>query len=70
MAICINRKSPEYQNLKERSGIPELLLDGMCREYLERFDRLPNLDELTGSNSKPYLEKALNLNSVNGTTVD
>lgn len=60
----------EYQNLKQRSGIPELLLNATCAEFLDKLGRFPRLDELPGSNSTKYLNEALHINKYNGTTID
>ena len=55
--ICVNTKLPEYQTLKNMSGISDNTLKTYCEYYLETFDRFPKLDELPGSDSKKYIEK-------------
>lgn len=60
----------EYQNLKKRSGIPELLLNATCQDYLQNFGRLPRLDELPRSNSTDYLNKELKINKNKATKID
>lgn len=67
---CINYNSMEYQNLKKRSGIPELLLNATCQEYLQNFGRFPRLDELPRSNSADYLNKELKINQNKATKID
>lgn len=57
MPVCINKNSVQYQSLKDRAGISELILESVCREYLEKYDRLPHLDEIPRSNSEPYLRE-------------
>lgn len=70
MAICINKNSIEYQSLKQRAGIDELLLEVTCEEFLEEHNRYPYLDELPGSNSQPFLEKILKLDKHGTTNID
>ena len=55
MAICINKNSVQYQSLKNRAGIPEFILEAVSRDFMEKYGRLPHLDELPNSNSEPYL---------------
>ena len=64
MAVCINRNLREYQTLKEMSGIPEIILDFYCSKYLEKFDRLPELDELPNVNSEEYLKDSIKIQSI------
>ena len=59
---CINTNSVEYQALKNKSGIPEFILEAISAKYLEKYGRFPELDELPKSNSQPHLEKKLKLN--------
>jgi hypothetical protein len=37
------------------SGIPTIMLDAYVGRYLDEFGRYPELDELPGVNSEPYL---------------
>lgn len=64
MAVCVNRNLREYQTLKEMSGIPEIILDFYCSKYLEKFDRLPELDELPNVNSEEYLKDSIKIQSI------
>jgi hypothetical protein len=59
MAVCINKNLREYQALKDMSGIPEIVLDYYCSQFLDKFDRLPELDELPNVNSEGYLRNAI-----------
>ena len=70
MLSCINKNSAEYQTLIERSGISDFILESICRDFLEKYDRLPYLDEIIGSNSEPYIRKSLQLDSYNSTNID
>ena len=56
---CINKNLREYQALHEMSGIPEVILDFYCNDYLEKFNRLPELDELPHVNTESYLKESL-----------
>lgn len=66
---CINKNLREYQNLKNSSGVSELLLDATCKYYLDTYGRFPHLDEIPSSNSKPYLEQKLKINKYRGTKI-
>lgn len=59
--ICINKNSVEYQALKNKSGIPEFILEAVSRNYLDKYGRFPELDELPHVNSQKYLEQKLKL---------
>jgi len=41
--------------LKNRANISELVLDSVCRDYLDKYDRFPYLDEIPGANSEQDL---------------
>ena len=60
----------EYQTLKERSGISDFMLEAICRDFLDKYDRFPYLDEIIGSNSDPHIRKSLQLDSYNSTNID
>lgn len=62
MIACINKNSAQYQTLKNRSGLPELILDATCRGFIDRHGRWPNLDELPYADSSKSLSEALKLN--------
>ncbi len=69
MLTCINKNFPEYQTLKNKSGIQETILDAVCRNFLDKYNRFPHLDELPNANSEPYLKKTLNIDKYNGTLI-
>lgn len=69
LVTCINKKSPEYQALKNKSGISDFLLESICRDFLEKYDRFPHLDEIPEVNSEPYLREHYEINSHNGVKV-
>ena len=64
MAVCINKNLSEYQALKEMSGIPEIVLDFYCSNFLDTYDRLPELDELPQVNSENYLRNAIKVTQI------
>ena len=60
----------EYRTLKERSGISDFILEAICVDFLDKYDRFPYLDEIIGSNSEPYVRKTLQLDEHNSTNID
>ena len=70
MLTCINKNSMEYRTLKERSGISDFILEAICVDFLDKYDRFPYLDEIIGSNSEPYVRKTLQLDEHNSTNID
>ena len=60
----------EYRTLKERSGISDFILEAICVDFLDRYDRFPYLDEIIGSTSEPYVRKTLQLDEHNSTNID
>lgn len=70
MLTCINKSSVEYQTLKNRSGISDFMLESVCRDFMQKYNRFPYLDELPNSNSGPHLRETLKLNKYNSTQID
>lgn len=68
MVGCINKSLPEYQSLKNRSGIQEEVLDAYCAYYIDNFQRFPHLDELPEADSRSALKEALNIREGGFTT--
>lgn len=66
MSSCINTKLPEYQLLSKQSGVPDFYLSALCGTFIDKYGRFPNLDEIKGADSEPYLIQQLDLK--NGTT--
>ena len=65
MIACeINKRSFEYQTLKDMSGISEYSLDSYISTFQTKFNRMPKLDELPKVNSEPYLEKVLGVKKL------
>ncbi len=69
MAVCINKNSIEYQSLKDRAGISEFILEAVCRDFLEKYNRFPHLDELPNSNSEQSLRNTFKIKENNGVKI-
>lgn len=67
---CINKKSPEYQTLKNKSGIKDFILEAICRDFVDKHQRFPYLDELSDVNSEPHLKERLSINSYGTSNID
>lgn len=70
MIACVNKSSIEYQTLKNRSGIHPMILDALCRESLDKYDRFPYLDELPSSNSEPSLRELISVKDNGEASID
>lgn len=70
MLTCINKKSPEYQNLKEKSGIQDFILSAVCRNYYDKYGRFPYLDELPNVNSEKHFKDRFHLKENGGAKID
>lgn len=69
MAQCVNTNSVEFQTLKNKSGIPEGVLETLCYSFLNTHQRFPELDELPFSNSEPHLREFINVRSDNSSNI-
>lgn len=70
MAVCINKNSVEYQSLVRRAGIPESIIEAYSREYMEKYNRFPYLDELPNVNSEDSLRQELKIKKNNSTQIE
>ena len=70
MLTCINKKSFEYQTLKNKSGIKDSILSAICRDYQDKYGRFPYLDELPNVNSEPHLRDAFHIKKNNGVQIN
>lgn len=62
MLNCINiEDTQKVQMLQEMSGLSDFPLRSQIRHYTTLHNRLPQLDELDGANSEPYLRRELNI---------
>lgn len=63
MLRCIDPQlDGQVQDLQAKSGLPDFELKSQLRHYFTIHDgKLPQLDELDGANSEPYLRKQLKL---------
>lgn len=69
MGFCVNKNNPEYQALLKRSGLPDLYLAAVCSDFLEKHDRFPNLDEISGADSREHISQQLSLKN-GGTSIN
>lgn len=67
--VCINKSHPEYQALKQKSGISEYVLDAYCQDFMDKYNRFPYLDELPKSNSENSFKETFKVNSNNGASL-
>lgn len=67
---CINKKSPEYQALKNKSGIQDFILESICRDFVETHQRFPYLDELPDVNSEPHLKESLSISKYGASDIN
>lgn len=67
--VCINKNSLEYQSLKERAGISEFILESICRDFMDKYQRFPHLDELPNSNSEQSLRNTFNIKQNNSVKI-
>lgn len=73
MLNCIKpADSQRVQDLQKKSGLSDFSLKSQIYHYTTRHnDRLPELDELVGANSEPYLREQLKLaKGKSGKTLD
>lgn len=61
MLTCVNKNSKEFRDLKEMSGLSEFYIEAYSRNYLQKLDRFPYLDEIPNANSEPYLQEKLKM---------
>ena len=61
MLTCINKNSLEFQTMLKQSGLEEFDLESQIRNFEEKYGRWPNLDEIRGANSLPYVSDFLHL---------
>lgn len=61
MSSCINKTHPDFKNLQAKSGLSESELNFECSYFQDKYGRFPELDELQNANSRPYLEKQLDI---------
>lgn len=67
MAVCLNRNSVEYQTLLKRSGLSEFKFNAFTSMFMDKYGRYPELDEIPGADSRPYLNKALSVKTIDDT---
>lgn len=66
MNACINKKSYEFQSLKERTGLSTLFLESEIIDYQDRHNgRWPTPAEIAGSDTTAYAKQDLNISNKN-----
>ena len=69
MSICLNKNTPEYQRGLRLSGIPEFKYNSFASDFVSKYKRFPEVDEIPEADSRPYLEEAIETKG-NFATVD
>lgn len=67
MNYCEIKNSQRGQTLKEMSGLSEFSSYSFIRGFEEENGRMPELDEIPGTNSEPYLDKQLKIKEIGNT---
>mgnify|MGYP005924571603 FL=1 len=68
MAVCINKNSVEYQTLLKMSGLSEFKFNAFTSTFVDKFGRYPELDEIPGADSRPYLNNSLSVKTIDDTS--
>jgi hypothetical protein len=68
MAVCLNKNSVEYQTLLKMSGLSEFKFNAFTSTFVGKFGRYPELDEIPGADSRPYLNNSLSVKTIDDTS--
>lgn len=68
MAVCLNKNSVEYQTLLKMSGLSEFKFNAFTSTFVDKFGRYPELDEIPGADSRPYLNSSLSVKTIDDTS--
>lgn len=68
MAVCLNKNSVEYQTLLKMSGLSEFKFNAFTSTFVDKFGRYPELDEIPGADSRPYLNNSLSVKMIDDTS--
>lgn len=63
-------KTTEYRTKLKQSGISEKIFYPMCGMFVNKYDRLPNLDELPGVDSSKFLADTIHMTDANSASID
>lgn len=69
MAVCLNKNTVEYQTRLKMSGLSAFKFDAYASDFVSKFGRFPELDELPGANSEPHIRKALDIKEHQGENI-
>lgn len=64
MATCLNKNSVEFQTKLKRSGLSEFKFNAYASAFVDKYSRFPELDEIPGADSRPYLNKVLSVKTI------
>lgn len=67
---CLNINSSEYRTRLAQSGLSEGLFKAFCTDFISRYDRYPNLDELPFADSSKFIKEQLHLNAHDASSVN
>lgn len=68
MAVCLYKNSVEYQTLLKMSGLSEFKFNAFTSTFVDKFGRYPELDEIPGADSRPYLNNSLSVKTIDDTS--
>lgn len=68
MAVCLNKNSVEDQTLLKMSGLSEFKFNAFTSTFVDKFGRYPELDEIPGADSRPYLNNSLSVKTIDDTS--
>ena len=68
MAVCLNKNSVEYQTLLKMSGLSGFKFNAFVSTFVDKFGRYPELDEIPGADSRPYLNSSLSVKTIDDTS--
>ena len=68
MAVCLNKNSVECQTLLKMSGLSEFKFNAFTSTFVDKFGRYPELDEIPGADSRPYLNNSLSVKTIDDTS--
>lgn len=69
MAQCLI-KNTEYRTKLAQSGIPEFSFYVFANQFVNKYGRFPNLDEIPEANSSQYLKDTIHINKNGSAKVD
>ena len=65
MANCLNLKLPEIQTFQRESGLSDFEMQVLVAPFIEKHNRMPHYDEISGVNSSNYIKDSLGIKEGN-----